>query len=87
MSKHTPGPWALRDAVDEYGDCKELVALDGKLTGMAMIYSPSDENVIVTAPELFDVVNDFLNQFEGQIPLWLFEKAESSIARAKGESQ
>lgn len=85
MTIHTRGPWALSEAEDSDGiECKELTALDGRLTGMAMIYSPNDENVMVASPDLYEVVNDFLNHFEGNIPLWLFEKGEAAIAKAKG---
>jgi len=34
--------------------------------------------------ELFDALNKMLDHFEGQIPLELFELAESAIKKAKG---
>lgn len=37
------------------------------------------------APNLFKAVNDFLNHFEGDIPLWLFEEAEAAVAKSLGK--
>jgi len=44
-----------------------------------------DIQLAAASPALFKAVNDFLNHFEGDIPLWLFEEAEAAVAKALGK--
>lgn len=88
MSGYTKGPWELKDAADEFGECKELTALDGKLTGMAMIYSPCDENLIAAAPELLECLVAYVNacEFQGIKLGAITGDACAAIAKATGQS-
>ena len=90
--KGTPGPWAYWDTgecrgvgkaydneADLFHNVRESKRTDEQDRANALLVSAS--------PELFKAVNDFLNHFEGGIPLWLFEEAESAIAKAVGRSE
>jgi hypothetical protein len=80
--KGTPSPWSVEH--------DEIVSESG-LTICVIGCETSEERLeanlklIATSPELFKAVNDFLNHFEGDIPLWLFEEAEAAVAKAIGK--
>ena len=86
--KGTPGPW---EAVGEDLDDFRVRAVAGKKRGPGYavertvceeIHKREDALLIAASPKLFKVVNDFLNHFEGNIPIWLFEEAEGAVAEA-----
>lgn len=93
MNSHTKGPWEIRESEDSDGiECKELIALGGKLTGIAMIYSPNDENVIVAAPLMFealkaarDLCGDYLPPGNSNA-MKAMKLVDSAISIAEGKS-
>lgn len=86
--KGTPAPWEFFQVEDGVG----VVSLHADVAhclGFDSNRSPAEEcanaKLIAASPELFKAVNDFLNHFEGDIPLWLFEEAEAAVAKALGK--
>lgn len=85
--KGTPGPWLVREiegafhnqkayAIDFNEDQEQIVDY---------VYRKEDADLIAASPKLLKAVNDFLNHFEGDIPLWLFEEAEIAVSEALGK--
>lgn len=97
--KGTPGPWradekTIKQDYTPIGLSKESGCILGSMMGGSTsgpFFVEIDEEVLSNAklaassPELFKAVNDFLNHFQGNIPLWLFEEAESAVAKALGK--
>lgn len=98
--KGTPGPWTVeKHSGEEYGpkeNCSFAIKgppLAEELPGLQLATVISDcieaheanALLIAASPKLFKAVNDFLNHFEGDIPLWLFEEAEGAVAEALGK--
>lgn len=87
--KGTPGPWKIVSG--KIGDDgSEIEAENSEFWAFVSFDTPESEripnaNLISAAPELFKAVNAFLNHFEGNIPLWLFEEAEAAVSKALGE--
>jgi hypothetical protein len=86
-TKHTPGPW---DYWSGYNPCDRIEAQVTAEGGDIVIASynhliaegEANAKLIAAAPELLECLNNMLDHFEGNIPLWLFEKSESAIAKA-----
>lgn len=92
--KGTPGPWSLNrhgaivgGKFHEYanGSAQSQVAMAVGTREVNAEELSANSRLISASPELFKVVNDFLNHFEGNIPLWLFEEAEAAVAKALGK--
>jgi len=98
MNKHTPGPWLVTGgtfvyALNDYGTNSFWANIyAGSQGGYKSAATPSEEieanaNLIAAAPDLLEALSKMLDHFEGQIPLELFELAESAINKAKGITQ
>jgi hypothetical protein len=95
--KGTPGKWEINDIED---GTAEIVVWDydakGEVEGSTIVVpvlymddetAEADASMLAASPKLFEALNDFLNHFEGNIPLWLFEKAEAAVSEALGETK
>lgn len=94
-TKFTAGPWRL--GKNAMGDEATVWAAKPGLCIVALFDSrmgddlpPRRENaanahLIVTAPELFDFIATLEND-DGKIPAWLWEKRNALLAKATGET-
>lgn len=93
--KGTPGPWGgvwnsgSVDIFRLYPDGSGRYAPLAKVRDFSGDFERTAANaaLVKSSPKLFEALNDFLNHFEGQIPLWLFEKAEAAVSEALGKDQ
>lgn len=89
--KGTPGPWeAIGQDIDDFRVRAKSGQSKGRgwaseITVCDEILKRENALLIAASPNLFKAVNDFLNHFEGQIPLWLFEEAENAVSKALGK--
>lgn len=95
--KGTPGPWILGNVNHFHAQYVNKEGLEPAICAVLPLdevtdgewqrgaESQANARMLCAAPELFKAVNDFLNHFEGSIPLWLFEEAENAVAKALGK--
>lgn len=90
--KGTPGPWLVdpQDKTCVASDVHDLEICTIQPVDVSNHFhygavSDANAKLIAASPKLFKAVNDFLNHFEGNIPLWLFEEAEGAVAEALGK--
>jgi hypothetical protein len=95
--KGTPGPWFSPDGktikqdftkigLSPAAGCTIGAVMGGSTSGPHFIEIneevAANTKLIVAAPDLLECLSNMLDHFEGNIPLWLFEKSESAIAKA-----
>ena len=80
MSKHTPGPWAVKELKDRYRLRCSIESTEGSPVGEA--YEEKNAPLIAAAPDLLEALEIALD-CAGDA--WWAEKAEAAIAKAKGE--
>jgi hypothetical protein len=101
MSKHTPGPWLVRDDVQWPAEVKDKIVGPKYGEQVALVYRDSDQDLanahlIAAAPDMLEALQEFVDTTD-HIPdhlldLWvkasgLVAKIElASIAKAKGGS-
>lgn len=95
---HTPGPW--RPSKGCKGEIFGAVVADHPVPGMrgsgavgyygghlvAESIAPLNRPLIYTAPDLYDFIATLEND-DGKIPAWLWDKRENLLARARGETE
>jgi hypothetical protein len=99
MSKHTPGPWSIRHAVDGSGDCGIIATRqDGALhhVVVAEVFASIDHEderspevtansrLIAAAPELLAALEALLPGADAMG--WDTSAARAAIAKAKGQA-
>lgn len=101
MSKHTPGPWLLREIKDggivhlcpvTEDKLSILTVVDQDGYPFGAIYNDADARLIAAAPELLNALRDVIGWVPGasawhtDAPMKAVERARSVIAKATGES-
>lgn len=93
--KGTPGPWSYVWSSGSVDIFRLYPDGSGRYSPLAKVRdsmgdfekTAANAALLAASPKLFEALNDFLNHFEGKIPLWLFEKAETAISEALGKDQ
>lgn len=85
MSKHTPGPW-----FSKYTDGNKTLAIESALIDqgfgrIATVHFADEANarLIAAAPEMLEVLETIEND-DGKIPTWLWERIQSVVKKAGG---
>ncbi len=90
MSKHTPGPWTVYIPQADSSrvvikDSKNKTFLDLGGWGSDKNQDICDANLIAAAPDMLEVLEEFILQMEaGILPLIPCRKAKEIIAKLKG---
>ena len=97
MSKHTQGPWAVRDIPT--GQRYIGPSQDGGAPSVALVLSrvnvpderlAADARLIAAAPELLEALRNLVEEQdanEGHATAATYDKARAAIAKATGEQQ
>ncbi len=85
-AKFTEGEWYYSHVK---GDSKKFVMCNGMRIATCPINSgrtnaKSNANLIAAAPEMYDVLSTIEND-DGIIPEWLWDKIQTTLAKARGE--
>ena len=86
MSKHTPGPWAIRQ--EKEGWCRIYAPKDYYVGGeIAHYVSNANANLIAAAPELLEFANEAIRYAGLHGDDYLADKARAVIAKTTGGNQ
>jgi len=87
-TKFTPGPWVISNSGSAYMEGTIILTSDG-YREIAGVWQDEDAHLIAAAPELYEALNDLLNDcinFDGGKLTDIFMvKASRALAKARGE--
>jgi len=83
--KFTKGEWVIKEAIAHKNQIKikDKKGKQGKIIGN--IRTREDAHLIAAAPDMYDMLHSIEND-ANQIPPFLWDKIQSVLAKARGES-
>ena len=89
MNKHTPGPWLSRGKSDSVHESSDTHPYGCQIFRFADDQGPSDDdlNLILSAPDLLEALEDIVQWIErGDFEESFLAAARAAIAKARGEA-